>query len=119
MGIIIMPDKEEKQEKTKPMDAHFTAGLTWPMSTIFAVMGPPEPGPSKLEVEPVKGFADFNAHLGGVWTSWRSFALAYLCIYYIHGGEDGHQYPAYGRAQNFEWEWMWPLLVRNLIGTRA
>lgn len=47
----------------------------------------------------------------------RSFTLAYVCIFYIHGGQDGYQYPAYGRAKTFEFEWMWPILARNLIGT--
>ena len=49
--------------------------------------------------------------------SLRSFCLAYFVVYYIHGGEDGYQYPAYGRAQTYQWEWMWPILARNLIAT--
>jgi len=40
--------------------------------------------------------------------------LAYLTVY---GGDDGYQYPAYGRAAEWELEWMWPILLRNLVGT--
>ena len=47
----------------------------------------------------------------------RSFAMAYLCVYIIHGGEDGYGYPAFGAAKTLEFEWMWPLLVRNLAAT--
>ena len=47
----------------------------------------------------------------------RAFALAYLSVYIIHGGEDGFGYPAFGRAATWDWSWMWPLLLRNLIGT--
>lgn len=43
--------------------------------------------------------------------------IGYLCVYYIHAGEDGFGYPAFGAAKAISYEWMWPLLVRNIIGT--
>ena len=43
--------------------------------------------------------------------------MGYLCVYYIHAGEDGFGYPAFGAAKAISYEWMWPLLVRNIIGT--
>lgn len=47
----------------------------------------------------------------------RAFTLAYIAIFWIHGGEDGYQYAAFGKAKQFELEWMLPILVRNIIGT--
>lgn len=63
------------------------------------------------------GVADFAGHMGDVVSSIRGMCLAYICIYWVHGGEDGYQYPAYGSAAIWDWQWMWPLLLRNLIAT--
>lgn len=62
-------------------------------------------------------FSDFGGHIGGMTQSLRAFALAYISIYWIHGGDDGYQYAAFGRGATFDLEWMLPILYRNLIGT--
>lgn len=76
-----------------------------------------KPADTTLEVEPVLPFSDLKGHCGAMGNALRAFTLAYLAIYYVHGGDDWRGYAAYGKAKTFEWEWMWPYLVRNLIGT--
>jgi len=76
-----------------------------------------KPQDTTLKCEPCVGFSDWKTHLALVQSSLRSFSLAYLSIYIIHGGEDGYQYAAYGKAATWDFAWMWPILLRNIIGT--
>jgi len=80
-------------------------------------MGLGEPTDTVLEPQPCVPISELAGHLGAMSSAVRSFTLAYLSIYIIHGGADGYQYPAYGRAAVWDFEWMWPLLVRNIVGT--
>lgn len=87
--------------------------LAWPVSSVlFAVTtDAKDPPPAKLESAPE---LDFVEHLISMCTALRSFILAYAIIYWCY--RDG-EYPAFGRATNLEWSWMWPIIVRDLIAT--
>jgi hypothetical protein len=52
-------------------------------------MGLPTSADTKLEHPDAKPISDLGGHVGAMSSSLRSFTLAYLAIYYIHGGEDG------------------------------
>ena len=45
----------------------------------------------------------------------RNFGLAYLTLFYLH--DDSNPYPAFGLAKEFKFNWMAPIIARNLIGT--
>jgi lathosterol oxidase len=60
---------------------------------------------------------DIIGHLTSFAGATRSFLLAYFCIYCIHGGDDGFGYPAFGAAKEWSFDWMWPLVVRNVLAT--
>jgi len=53
-------------------------------------LGLPEPEDTVLKVEPCLPFSDLKAHLSTMSAALRAFTLAYIAIYYIHGGEDGY-----------------------------
>lgn len=53
---------------------------------------------------------DFIGHLTSVVASLRSFLLAYLAI-------TATDYPAFGAASQWSFQWMWPILLRNLLAT--
>ena len=36
---------------------------------------------------------------------------------YFFFADIGSVYPAFGPAVTWSWEWMWPILLRNVIGT--
>jgi hypothetical protein len=46
--------------------------------------------------------------------AWRSFLMAIFCVYGLYGA---NEYPAFGRAKEYDWDWIWPILLRNLLGT--
>jgi hypothetical protein len=60
---------------------------------------------------------DLIGHLTSFAAASRSFLLAIFCIYFVHGGEDGFGYPAFGAAKQWSWNWMWPLVLRNVLAT--
>jgi sterol desaturase/sphingolipid hydroxylase (fatty acid hydroxylase superfamily) len=60
---------------------------------------------------------DIIGHLTSFAAATRSFLLAYFCVYYIHGGEDGFGYPAFGSAKEWSFDWMWPIVLRNVLAT--
>ena len=61
---------------------------------------------------------DLTGHGTSMVAASRSFLLAVLCVYVIHGGEDNvNGYPAFGRATSVEWEWIWPIFLRNVLAT--
>ena len=77
-------------------------------------MGLP-PEDAELVPEPALPISDFKGHIGACSNAIRGFVLAYLAIYYLHGGLNGYGYPAYGRAAEWDISWMWPILLRNII----
>lgn len=88
--------------------APFYMPLLWPVGNLFSAVSRPE-----KEIPPTpKATADldFIGHLTSFAASCRSFALAYLCMYCATD-----DYPAFGRAKTWAWDWMWPILARNLL----
>lgn len=111
-----MGDSGDSKE-TKIPSVPIGTGLAWPLANIVGLMGLPATPETKLAHPDAKPISDLGGHTGAMSSSIRSFTLAYLAIYYIHGGDDGLQYPAFGRAKEWDVEWMWPILLRNLMGT--
>ena len=71
---------------------------------------------TEAKSKPALAFNDLKGHLLACQQGLRSFLLAVFVIYWIHGGDDGYGYPAYGRAAEWNISWMWPIILRNLIG---
>ena len=94
------------------------ANLCWPATHFLALMGV-EHKDTACKPEPAQPISNFAGHCAAAGNAVRAFALACFAIYVVHGGEDGYGYPAYGRAAEWDISWMWPILVRNLIGCYA
>ena len=110
---MLKQDITEK-EKTDPPKVPLYAQLAFPIGNILALMGI-EHKDTVLEPEPALPVSDFTGHVYACTAALRAFTLAYIAIYWVHGGEDGYGYPAYSRAAEWNVEWMWPIVVRNLI----
>ena len=108
--------------------------LTWPIGhvvTALKIANPKEDNleckqaTSKLTSKPTTSkptptatsSLDLIGHLTSFAAATRSFLLAIFCIYFIHGGDDGFGYPAFGSAKEWSFEWMWPILLRNVLAT--
>jgi lathosterol oxidase len=91
--------------------------LTWPVGHVLSAAS--KKGAPLADVAKPTATADLDliGHLTSFAAATRSFCLACICIYGIHGGADGQGYPAFGAAKSWSWDWMWPLLARNVLGT--
>ena len=106
--------------KVKATEMHsvpiFT-GLAWPLVNIVGLMGLPTQHGAKVVAPDLKPYSNTFAEYSGAMTnSLRSFAVAYFAVFIVHGGDDGFQYAAFGKGAEWDWAWMWPILLRNLIG---
>jgi hypothetical protein len=52
-------------------------------------------------------------HLTSFAGSLRAYGVAYACMY---GLGARYTYPAFGPAATLSWDWMWPILARNVAG---
>jgi len=88
----------------------------WPLANWrkASTLSEDSPAEKMKDAPPMLAFWD---NIGGFNAALRSFLMAYFCIYHIHGGEDGFGYPSFGAAKEYSWDWMWPLLLRNIVGT--
>jgi len=91
------------------------APLMWPFLYVYKGIQLPE----KIRVpKPVS-----LAHLGladnalAMVASFRSFAMAYAAIYWMH--DEANPYPAFGRAQTLQLDWILPMLLRNVLSCWA
>jgi len=93
--------------------------LTWPFGHVSQAFGIAAQDKKDVVVPPLVASPELDivGHLTSMAGALRSVILAYFCIFYIHGGEDGYGYPAFGSAATWSVAWMWPLLVRNLAAT--
>ena len=86
----------------------------WPLGSVWKTVTEPEDShPEKNEAFP---FLDLTGNLTSMAASLRNFALALLCVYTLPAAY-GAQYPAFGDADVLRWDWMWPLLLRNILAT--
>jgi len=110
-----------KEENTTLHDVPIFTGLGWPLINLVGIIGLPTQTGAKIVTPPdcIPFTNTISGHTGAMTTSLRSFAIAYFVVYIIHGGDDGFQYPAFGRGAEWDWAWMWPILLRNLIGAWA
>jgi hypothetical protein len=91
-------EKSVATDHSQPIYSPFT----WPMSTIFAASKVVPENEPKHTHPKADAFLDVWGHIGSMIWAFRSFVLAYLCVYYIHAGEDGHGYPAFGAAKELK-----------------
>jgi hypothetical protein len=69
----------------------WTDAALWPFVNVKAALQLEKPDPKMKEptYPTAVGSLDKDGHLSSFCGSLRSFAMAYLAIYVIHGGEDG------------------------------
>jgi len=88
--------------------------LFWPVGNIFYTLRCPED--EKVPYNPAVPLLDISGHLTAFVASLRSFIMGWFCVYTIPFLM-GEKYPGLGAAKVLEWSWIWPLFVRNIIGT--
>ena len=90
--------------------------MLWPIGHVAtAINKPDDDNPKKNEALPI---INLVGNLTAMVAAIRNFALAVLCVYSIPKLQ-GVEYPAFGAARSISWEWMWPIFVRNIVGTWA
>merc|ERR1712032_9685 len=104
-----------------PVSAGPCSLLAWPLGNLASLLtGVPHlPDGTQFRPPPAKPFGEPLDHARTCLGSIRSFLLAYLAVFYIHGGPNGEGYPAFGAAATFSWSWIWPLLLRNMAAAWA
>eukprot|EP00811_Abedinium_folium_P002342 NODE_12146_length_1243_cov_3.171147.p1 GENE.NODE_12146_length_1243_cov_3.171147~~NODE_12146_length_1243_cov_3.171147.p1 ORF type:complete len:378 (-),score=74.22 NODE_12146_length_1243_cov_3.171147:108-1199(-) len=87
--------------------------LTWPMGHTLSMyfrsrneLPPPSPEASAE--------LDLIGHLTSFAGATRSFLMAMAAITWLNGKSG--KYPGFGGGKKLDWEWMWPIIVRNLVG---
>merc|ERR1711990_1243353 len=100
-----------------PVSAGPCSLLTWPLGNLASLLtGVPHlPEGKHFRPPPAKPFGSPLDHLRTCLGSIRSFLLAYVAVFYIHGGANGDEYPAFGAAATLSWSWICPLLLRNMV----
>ena len=113
-----MPQSEEKYKPTTelPKPPAF-AGLGFPwLQLLYLGFGITEHKDTVCKPEPAVPYhKNIMGHTGACSSALRSFYMSYLIVYWLHGGEDGYGYPAYGRAAEYNLEWIVPIVIRNLV----
>eukprot|EP00438_Fugacium_kawagutii_P014725 Skav202449 [mRNA] locus=scaffold149:47400:50961:+ [translate_table: standard] len=94
----------------------------WPLGNVTKALGLSsfqalEPLQAGLRKERATPDLDFMGHLTSVVASLRSFLLGYLAITATDSPLHPKEYPAYGAASVWSFQWMWPILLRNLLAT--
>eukprot|EP00933_Yihiella_yeosuensis_P071270 TRINITY_DN79473_c0_g1_i1.p1 TRINITY_DN79473_c0_g1~~TRINITY_DN79473_c0_g1_i1.p1 ORF type:complete len:398 (+),score=46.64 TRINITY_DN79473_c0_g1_i1:111-1304(+) len=90
----------------------FFMPLAWPIGHVYtALTNDAEDKPPKPKTGPQ---LDVDGHLTSMFGAFRAFLMAYAAIHLCYSGYD---YPGYGRAATFEFSWMWPIILRNLLAT--
>merc|ERR1711936_127232 len=114
-------DRMAEEDETEAMKVPVSAGpcslLAWPLGNLTSLItGVPNlPANTQFRPPPAKPFGDLLDHLRTCLGSIRSYLVAYVIVFYIHGDD----YPAFGAATTLSWSWMWPLLVRNILSAWA
>merc|ERR1712037_882581 len=130
MGNISGERMAEGEDKDTPGEggargAPVSAGpcslLAWPLGNLASLLTgvPLLPEGTQFRPPPAKPFGGPLDHVRTCLGSIRSFLLAYLAVFYIHGGANGEGYPAFGAAATLSWSWLWPLLLRNMVAAWA
>merc|ERR1711962_1641904 len=117
MGSMAEEDETREEAVKVPVSAGPCSLLAWPLGNLTALItGVPNlPAYTQFRPPPAKPFGDLLDHLRTCLGSIRSFLVAYVIVFYIHGDD----YPAFGAATTLSWSWMWPLLVRNILSAWA
>merc|ERR1711936_855680 len=111
----------ESETRRPPVSGGPFSLLVWPLGNLASLLTgvPILPEDTQFRPPPAKPFGGPLDHIRTCLGSIRSFLLAYLAVFYIHGGVNGDGYPAFGAATTFSWSWFWPLLLRNVAAAWA
>merc|ERR1711971_312848 len=95
----------EEEARGAPVSAGPCSLLAWPLGNLASLLtGVPHlPDGTHFRPPPAKPFGEPLDHVRTCLGSIRSFLLAYLAVFYIHGGPDGDGYPAFGAATTLSW----------------
>jgi len=88
----------------------FYMPLIWPAGHL-ARMGKLSDTDKHNKVAHADALLDLTGHMTSFAASLRSFLMAYAVIHF------STDYPAFGAAKEFDWDWILPIVARNLIGT--
>lgn len=91
--------------------------LTWPVGHVSFALTEAHKQKDAMPKPTAVPYLDITGHLTSLVAASRAGLLSLFCIFVLHGGEDGFGYPAFGAAKEWAWDWMWPLLLRNLLAT--
>ena len=91
---------------------NYLTALFWPIPHVVSALRltGKEPPPT-LTTGPTFPLSGHFSAMGG---STRNFLIGLFCVYGLY---DGDNYPAFGRAAEFSLSWMWPIVLRNILGT--
>ena len=89
--------------------------LTWPVGHVVSAL-------SKTAADkPAKPMAtsalDVVGHATAAVAACRAFGLAWLCLYGFSFDGSSTVYPAFGAASEWNWSWMGPIILRNVLAT--
>jgi len=79
----------------------------------LAITKPEDDKPPRPSSAPFLGIFE---HMTAFAAALRSWGLAYLAIFHLPG-LFGMEYPGFGPAKEFKWNWMFHILARDLIAT--
>lgn len=85
--------------------------LVWPISNAASALKDRDLKKQDVPKLETHGKLNLVEHLSSMAGALRSFAMAWWLIYHV----SPQPYPAFGAAAEWRIEWMWPLLVRNLL----
>ena len=89
----------------------FLTPLLWPLPHVLTAIRSKGPAPVFKAVP----YVDMKGHFAAYGASLRHFYIAVIIVYGRY--DNGETYPAFGRAATFSADWMWPIILRNIIGT--
>merc|ERR1712210_93792 len=106
----------EKEDKGSPVSAGPCSLLAWPLGNLASLLTgvPLLPEGTQFRPPPAKPFGGPLDHVRTCLGSIRSFLLAYLAVFYIHGGANGEGYPAFGAAWAICGFWDWLMYLSPL-----
>ena len=85
----------------------------WPVGHVTSALSRPDD--EKAKEPSTKPIVDFKDAAATTTSGFRAFAVAYFCMFKLYNSEN--PYPGFGGAKVLHFDWMFPILLRNWIGT--
>jgi len=84
----------------------------WPVGHLASAFS--KPSDEKVTSSTATPELDLIGHLTSFCAALRSVTLGLVCIYWAYSDDE---YPGFGRASEYSWSWIWPIVARNVIAT--